>query len=263
VGSWQNKKKVNKQMPELEECTGYKYIKETVYKRDSIKRMVRPAIAEVSTFKKYPDAERIELPRDWTLKEARISPLLQNRRSLRKYLMEPITLGELAFMLWASQGVTAKSGNYSFRTAPSGGALYPVETYFSANLVEDLDPGLYHFDIENFALDKICADDQAEAVAAACMNQKFMARSAVTFIWSAVFRRSMSKYGNRGMRYVLLDAGHICQNILIAAEAISSGGCPVAAFYDDEMNNLLGLDGSEETVIYAASIGKKISSDKQ
>jgi len=245
-------------MPELEECTGYKYIQETGYRRDTIKQMVRPAIAEVSTFKKYPDAEKVELPRNWSLKEARVTPLLQNRRSLRKYLMEPITLGQLAFMLWASQGITAKSGNYSFRTTPSGGALYPVETYFSANLVEDLDPGIYHFDVENFALDKVRADDKAEAVASACMNQKFMARAAVTFLWSVIFRRSMSKYGNRGMRYILLDAGHICQNTLTAAEAIGSGGCPVAAFYDDEVNALLGLDGNEETVIYAAAVGKKV-----
>lgn len=250
-------------MPELGECTGYKYIKETEYRRDTIKKMVRPAIAEVATFKKYPDAEKVELPRSWALKEARITPLLQNRRSLRKYLMEPITLGELAFLLWAGQGITAKSGNYSFRTSPSGGALYPVETYFSANLVEDLEPGIYHFDVENFALDRIRAEDQAEAVAAACLDQKFMARSAVSFLWTVIFRRSMSKYGNRGLRYVLLDAGHICQNTLVAAEATGCGGCPVAAFYDDEVNDLLGLESSEETVIYAASIGKKIVPAKQ
>ena len=250
-------------MPELEECTGYKYIQETAYHRDSIKEMVRPAIAQVETFKKYPNTEKIELPRTWTLKEARITPLLQKRRSLRKYLMEAMSFEELAFILWASQGITGKSGNYSFRTTPSGGALYPIETYFSANLVEDLDPGIYHFDVENFALDRIRDDDQAEAVAKACMNQKFMARSAVTFLWSAVYRRSMSKYGNRGMRYVLLDAGHICQNTLIAAEATGCGGCPVAAFYDDEVNAILGIDSKEETILYAASVGKKIVPVKQ
>ncbi len=250
-------------MPELEGCTGYKYINETAYHRDTIKETLRPAIAQVDTFKQYPDAEKIELPRNWTLKEARITPLLQKRRSLRKYLMEPISFDELAFILWASQGITGKSGDYSFRTTPSGGALYPVETYFSANFVEDLDPGIYHFDVEKFALDKIRDGDQAEAVASACMNQKFMARSAVTFLWSAVYRRSMSKYGNRGLRYVLLDAGHICQNTLIAAEATGCGGCPVAAFYDDELNALLGLDEKEETMLYAASVGKKIVAEKQ
>ncbi len=244
-------------MPELSDCTGYQYIRETAYDRETIKQIRRPAIAEVDTFKKYPDAEKIKLPTEWKLKEARITPLLQKRRSLRKYETESVSLEELAFMLWASQGITAKSGSYSFRTTPSGGALYPVETYFSANLVEDLDPGLYHYDVENFSLDRLSETDSAEAVAAACLNQKFMAHSAVSFLWSAVIRRSMSKYGNRGMRYILLDAGHICQNLVVAAEATGNGACPVAAFYDDEVNKLLGLDPKEETVLYAASVGKR------
>ncbi len=247
-------------MPELEECSGYEYLRETAYDRVTIKEARRPAIGQVPPFKKYPDAEKVELPRTWRLKEARIAPLLQQRRSLRHYLMEPILLEELAFMLWASQGITAKSGNYSFRTSPSGGALYPVETYLSANLVKGLRPGLYHFDVETFSLDRLSSEDSAEAVAAACLNQKFMAQSAVSFLWTAVFRRSMSKYGNRGMRYILLDAGHICQNTLTAAEAIGCGGCPVAAFYDDEVNDLLHLDPLEETMLYAAAVGKKADS---
>ena len=244
-------------MAELEECSGYSYLKETVYNRDTIKAIKRPAIAQVPTFKMYPEAEKVELPRSWRLTEARITPLLQNRRSLRRYLMEPIQLEELAFMLWASQGTTAKSGEYSFRTVPSGGALYPVETYFSANFIEGLAPGLYHFDVENFSLDRLTNQDCAAAVAAACLDQKFMAQSAVTFLWTSVFRRSMSKYGNRGMRYILLEAGHICQNLLIAAEAADCGGCPVAAFYDDEINDLLQLDPEEESILYAAAVGKK------
>lgn len=244
-------------MPELEQCSGYTYLRETAYERATIKTLQRPAIAQVSTFKKYPKAEKVELPRNWQLNEASIAPLLQNRRSLRRYLMEPMKLEELAFILWASQGITAQSGNYSFRTAPSGGALYPIETYLSVNFVEDLDPGLYHFDVENFSLDRLTKEDSAEAVAAACLNQKFIGQAAVSFLWSAVFRRCMTKYGNRGMRYVLLDAGHICQNILLAAEATGCGGCPVAAFYDDEVNDLLQLDPAEESMLYAAAVGKR------
>ncbi|MBU1137591.1 MAG: SagB/ThcOx family dehydrogenase [Proteobacteria bacterium] len=247
-------------MPELEECSGYNYLKETAYDRATVKTIKRPAIAQAATFKAYPEAAKVELPRIWQLAEARITPLLQKRRSLRRFMMEPIKLEELAFMLWASQGITAKSGDYSFRTAPSAGALYPVETYLSANLVEGLDPGLYHFDVENFSLDRLSSEDSAEAVAAACLDQKFMAQSAVCFLWSAVFRRCMTKYGNRGIRYVLLDAGHICQNLLVAAEATGCGGCPVAAFYDNEMNDLLQLDPGEESVLYAAAVGKKVVS---
>ena len=244
-------------MPELENCSGFKYLQETAYNRETIKSFTRPAIAEVPTFKSYPEAEKIQLPRNWHLAEARITPLFQSRRSLRRFLMEPITMEELAFMLWSTQGITAKAGKYSFRTTPSGGALYPIETYFSANLIEDLEPGLYHFDVENFALDRISAKDSAETVAATCMNQKFMAESAVTFLWTAVYRRCMSKYGNRGMRYILLDCGHICQNLLLAAEATGCGGCPVAAFYDDEVNELLQIDSNEETIIYSAAVGKR------
>ncbi len=249
-------------MPELEECTGYQYLRETAYDRETIRQVKRPAIAQVETFKKYPDAEKVQLPRNWQLKEARITPLLQNRRSLRKYEEKPVTLEELAFMLWASQGITAKSGSYSFRTVPSAGALYPVETYISANQVEGLEPGLYHFDVENFCLHRLSDSDSAEAVATACLDQKFMARSAVIFLWSAVIRRCMSKYGNRGMRYILLDAGHICQNLLMAAEATGNGGCPVAAFYDDEVNELLSLDPKEESMLYAAAVGKKLAVKK-
>jgi len=250
-------------MPELSECSGYRYLRDSAYDRETIRHIRRPAIEQVDTFKRYPDAETIKLPTDWTLKEARITPLLQKRRSLRKYENESVSIEELAFMLWASQGITASSGNYTFRTAPSGGALYPIETYFSANRVEDLNPGLYHFDVENFSIDRLTTTDSAEAVAAACLNQKFMAQAAVSFLWSAVIRRSMSKYGNRGMRYILLDAGHICQNLVIAAEATGNGACPIAAFYDDEVNALLGLDPEEETVLYAAAVGKRVAPKKQ
>jgi SagB-type dehydrogenase family enzyme len=90
-----------------------------------------------------------------------------------------------------------------------------------------------------------------------CLDQDFIGQAAVTFFWTAIFRRSMAKYGERGLRYLFLDAGHICQNLLLAAESLSCGGCPVAAFYDQEANALLGLDGRNEAVIYAASIGRK------
>ncbi len=246
-------------MPDLEECSGVRYLRETTYTRETIKEIQRPAIAQVETFKEYPDAKKIKLPTNWSLDEARITPLVQKRRSLRKYEPEDVTFDELAFMLWASQGITAKSGDYSFRATPSGGALYPIETYLSANRVEGLAPGLYHFDPRNFCLEQLRDKDCGKEVAACCLDQTFMGNAAVGFLWSAVIRRCMSKYGNRGMRYIFLDAGHICQNLLVAAEATGNGGCPVAAFYDDELNALIDLDASEETTIYAAAVGKRKS----
>ncbi len=236
---------------------GIQYIHDTSFTRKTIRSLSRNDIVEVSPFKRYPKADKIELPRAWDLEEARIIPILQNRRSLRKYSSENLTLGELSFMLWASQGTTAQAGKYLFRTAPSGGALYPVETYLSVHRVEDLEPGLYHFDSELFQLERLTQLSVGEQLASACLNQKFIASSAVSFIWSCVYHRNMNKYRDRGLRYILLDAGHICQNLLIGAEALGCGGCPVAAFFDDELNSILDIDPERETALYLASVGKK------
>ncbi len=230
------------------------------FDRLSIETRHKPAIAKVETFKSYPQAQKISLPRTWSLAEEHLTPLLQHRRSLRKYSTEPISLEHLAFLLWASQGITGQAGKYLFRAAPSAGALYPVETYISVHSIQGLAAGLYHFDAEYFALDRLRQQDEAEAVAQACLDQKFIARAAVLFLWTGVFRRAMSKYGDRAMRYILLDAGHICQNLLLAAEAIDCGGCPVGAFYDNDLNQLLQIDGEEESILYAAAVGGKILS---
>jgi SagB-type dehydrogenase family enzyme len=244
-------------MPELKECSGFQYLKGTRFDRRTIQERHRPFIAEVETFKRYPRAGKVALPRTWQLTEEHLSPLIENRRSVRKYAQEPLSLEHLAFLLWASQGVTGQAGRYLFRSTPSAGALYPVETYLSAHSVAGLAAGLYHFDVEHFALDPLTEGDQAEAVARGCLDQAFMAQAPVVFLWTGVFRRAMHKYGNRGVRYILLDAGHICQNVMIAAEAVGCGSCAVAAIYDSEINGLLGIDGEDETILYAASVGKK------
>jgi len=236
---------------------GIQYILETSFNRSTIQQIKRHEIVEVAPFKKYPKAEKLELPRKWDLEEARIIPLLQNRRSLRKYSSTPASIHDLAFMLWASQGITAQAGKYFFRTSPSGGALYPIETYLSIHSINNVQAGLYHFDPELFQLERLTENSMADDIAKGCLNQKFVGLSAVTFIWSGVFYRNMNKYGDRGLRYILLDAGHICQNVLMAAEAVGCGGCPVAAFFDDELNSILNIDGDEESVLYLASIGKK------
>jgi SagB-type dehydrogenase family enzyme len=246
-------------MPELKETSGFQYLNGTRFDRRTLHNRQRPVIAETDTFKRYPQSQKIALPRKWDLEEERLIPLLQNRRSLRKYGAEPLSLEHLAFLLWAAQGITAQSGRYLFRTTPSAGALYPIETYLHAHSVQGLHPGLYHFDVEHFALDRLTDQDQAEAVAHACLDQGFMAQAPVIFLWTGVFRRAMHKYGDRGMRYILLDAGHVCQNMLTAAEAVGCGGCPVAALYDGEVNQLLRIDEEEESILYAAAVGRRIA----
>lgn len=242
----------------LEESLAADFFRKTSFSRKTIRSMPRPEYHPSEPFKTYPDSKKILLPRTgWDLSEARIIPLLQKRRSLRRFSNAQVSLADLAVMLWGAQGITAQAGSHLFRTAPSAGALYPVETYIIVHNVEKLQKGIYHFDVRSFQLELIDEGDFSRQVAAAFLDQEFMAQAAVNVIWTAVATRNMSKYGDRGGRYLMLDAAHICQNLIIAAEAVNCGSCPIAAFYDDEVTNLLDIDGFTELPVYAASIGKK------
>jgi SagB-type dehydrogenase family enzyme len=165
----------------------------------------------------------------------------------------------LATLLWGTQGITLHASSYQFRTAPSAGALYPVETYLSVHNVEDLESGIYHFNVADFALEKIRSQDYADFLTAAALDQGMVAKGAVLFIWTAVFLRALWKYRDRCVRYVCMDAGHIAQNLQLAATALGLGCCPIGAFYDDEINGVIRVDGEEETTIYLAAVGKVTS----
>jgi len=243
-------------MDNLKQSLGYKYLQDTKFDPQSILRMGRLEIYPTEPFKKYSDTEKIMLPTDWE-KDSSLQKVLQGRRSNRRYRDLPLSIQDLAMLLWAGQGITGRAGSYFFRSAPSAGALYPIETYLAINNVETVAAGLYHFQAAELCLEKIGSGFQGETVAQAALGQDFLAKAGVVFIWSAVLRRNFAKYGHRGLRYVLMDVGHICQNILLAAEALNLGACPVAAFYDDELNRLLNLDGEEESVVYLASVGSK------
>jgi len=242
---------------------GAAFLLQTRLDRATIGRQTRRHDTPVETkpvepFKSYPQAPTIPLPRSsWQLSEARIMKLLQRRRSVRRFGVEPISLEDVAFLLWAGQGVTARAGSHLLRTSPSAGALYPIETYVSVQRVGSLAAGIYHFNVERFELELLTPGCQGARLAEAFLGQSFIDHAAVCLLWSAVTGRSVNKYGERGIRYLLLDAAHICQNALLAAEALDLGGCPVAAFYDQEVNRLLAIDGIEETTLYGAAIGRR------
>jgi len=243
-------------MDDLKNSLGYRYLQETKFDEQTLQRRARLDIAPAPPFKQYAEADKIKLPTDWEM-EKRLHETLQYRRSWRRYADRPLSMENLAMLLWAGQGISGRAGSFFFRTAPSAGALYPVETYLSVQNVESLSPGLYHFQPADFSLETMRKGAVGKQVAEAALGQSFMARAGVVFIWSAILRRNFSKYGHRGLRYVMMDAGHICQNLLLAAEGLELGACPVAAFYDDRLNRLLGLDGEEESVIYMAAVGAK------
>ncbi len=244
-------------MPDLKKSLGYTYLQQTKFSPEGLQNQLRPHIAPAAEYKQYPDAEIITLPRDFFPGDVNLWDLLQKRRSCRKFGNQECTIKELALLLWAGQGLTAQAGSYFFRTAPSAGALYPIETYLAIQGIDDIPPGLYHFDVKGFQLEQLIPEPIGKQLSQACLNQNFIAQAPVVFIWTTILRRNMSKYGHRGMRYICLDAGHICQNVILAAEAIGFGACPVAAFFDDEVNDILDLDGEEESTLYLAPVGPR------
>ena len=181
-------------------------------------------------------------------------PSIAQRRSVRDYAPKPLTLHELSQLLWASQGVTAP-GEYALRAAPSAGALYPIETYLVVNNVAGLEPGVYHYRVPDHKLELLqraaCGRDLAEAA----LGQEMCASAAVVFVWTAIIQRSRWKYGQRAYRYIYLDAGHIAAHVSLAAVALGLGSCQIAAFFDDEVNAVVQVDGESEFAVYMTSVG--------
>ncbi len=183
--------------------------------------------------------------------------MLQRRRSRRHYKPgETLTQNHLSTLLWATQGITGRYGDSLFRTAPSAGGLFPVETYLNVRAIKGLDPGIYHFRPHTFDLEFLKKGDCSQALAQAALGQTIVLGAQVTFVWSAVLERAKWKYRERAYRYIYLDAGHIAQNLYLAGEALGLGICAIGAFFDDEANGIIGIDGTDETVIYMATVGK-------
>lgn len=207
------------------------------------------------TYKRYPKTPKFEL--DPPSKDGGM-PLweaINRRRSIRNFSNRPMNKSTLAQLLWASQGITSKAMGFEFRAAPSAGALYPVETYLAIHNVEGMEPGVYHFGVENHELEQLAAGDFREAIASAALDQDMAYSACVVFVWTAVFARSKWKYDQRAYRYAYLDAGHIAQNIALAAVSSSMGSCQIGALYDDEVNSVVGADGEEESVLYMTAVG--------
>lgn len=193
------------------------------------------------------------------LKPVGLLALVTRRSSLRQYASTPLTQEELSFLLWCTQGIKeVHAPTATLRTVPSAGARHAFETLLVVHRVDGLEPGLYQYDAADHRLRKLEADERiSRRVAQACYGQDFVGTSAVTFVWVAVPYRMNWRYGQRGYRYLHLDAGHVCQNLYLAAEAVDAGACAVAAFDDDALCSVLGLDGVEHFVIYVAAVGKR------
>ncbi len=200
-------------------------------------------------------------PEELALEPVNLRDLIEERRTVRNYPPTPLSLLELSHLLWCTQGVkTVREALATVRTVPSAGARHAFETYLLVNAVDELDPGVYRFlalDHQLQRLDLGENQDLTPRLTRACLNQEQVARSAVTFFWVAVAQRMTWRYGERGYRYLHLDAGHVCQNLYLAAQVIDCGVCAIGAYDDDALNRVLNLDSEEQFVIYAATVGKR------
>jgi SagB-type dehydrogenase family enzyme len=208
-------------------------------------------------YKNYPESTpKIKLPDVRFDKDANLWEAVLNRRSVRNYAPDlSLPLEILSTLLWATQGITADAGDFQLRSAPSAGGLYPIETYLSTRAVDGLERGIYHFRPNAFDLEFIKSGDFSQPLAQAALGQGMVAAAQVTFIWTAIVERSKWKYQQRAYRYIYLDAGHIAQNLYLAGTAEGLGICGIGALFDDAVNALIGVDGTEETVLYMASAG--------
>lgn len=235
---------------------GEEFQAQTKYRRGELPRGGLDRSGKPEAYKRYPLAPRVALSTPQAVGDAVLWDALAKRRSVRHFQAAPVSEAQLSLLLWAAQGITLRAEGYAFRTSPSAGALYPVETYVVVNAVEGVEPGLYHYGVEAHELERLQSGDMRAAVARAALDQNMASQAGIVFVWTAVFRRCKWRYRQRAYRYVYLDAGHIAQNVVLAALALGLGTCQVAALYDDEVNALLGVDGEEESVVYMTVVGR-------
>ena len=208
---------------------------------------------EITPTPSQEQAEVINLPEPQYDSDVSIEQSLLNRRSNRSYTGEPLTLQEVSQLLWAAQGITDARG---LRTAPSAGALYPLEVYLVAGDVEDLPPGVYRYEPDGHQLARIIDGDKRAELADAALAQSWVQEGAVSVVFTAVYERTTGKYGDRGIRYVHIEVGHAAQNLCLQATAMGLGAVTVGSFNDEEVTKLLNLSGDEQP-LYIIPIGRK------
>ncbi len=243
----------------MKSTVGSTFIEKTCYQHlgESDQRLGVPQ--PPLTRRAAPDAVIHDLPVIPEQMKRDLVKLIADRRSLRRFSERIISLKDLAWLLWSTQGVTREiQGKATFRTVPSAGARHAFETLLMINKVEGLTPGLYRYMAMEHKLEQISLDPGlCDAVCEGCLGQTFVTQTAVTFLWVADVQRMCWRYQERGYRYLLLDAGHVCQNLYLAAEAIDCGVCAIAAYDDHKLNQITGCDGVDDFVIYVAGLGPK------
>jgi len=226
---------------------------------DQQKGVPRPAPEK--PFPAYAKLVNLVSPDKLTVGNVPVIEVIRKRRSRRRFTEQSLTLEELSYLLWATQGITrvteVPDGLTTFRTVPSGGSRHSFETYLAVDRVDGVQPGIYRYlPLEHKLLFVREDPDLMQKMVDACCGQEFVRQSAVVFVWSAIPYRMEWRYTVVSHKIIAIDAGHVCQNLYLAAESIGAGTCAIGAYFQDEMDNLFGLDGEDEFTIYAAPVGK-------
>ncbi|OHE58868.1 MAG: nitroreductase [Thermodesulfovibrio sp. RBG_19FT_COMBO_42_12] len=198
-------------------------------------------------------SEIIKLPEPAYKSNTLVEEALLERRSVRDYKDKPLTLAEVSQLLWAAQGITGSGG---LRTAPSAGALYPLEVYIFIGNVKDLLGGIYKYRPHKHELGMVVKGDKRNELYRAALSQSSVRDAPVVIVFSAVYERTTVKYGERGIRYVHMEAGHAAQNIFLQSVSLDLGAVVIGAFYDDEVKKIMKMPDREQP-LYIMPVGKK------
>jgi SagB-type dehydrogenase family enzyme len=213
--------------------------------------------------KPYPKtARRIALPpfdKFGELGRMDLASAIRNRESRRTYRAEPLTIEELSFLLWATQGIKQRiDSGHASRTVPSAGCRHAFETYLCVLNIRGVDQGIYRYlPLEHQLLFEFTEENLNLKIVQAVLGQPYPGKAGVTFIWTAIPYRMEWRYGVAAHKVIAIDAGHVCQNLYLACEAIGAGTCAIAAYDQEGVDELLRIDGDDESTIYLASVGRR------
>jgi len=209
----------------------------------------------VELYKAYPGARIVALPEPRLEVGLPTARAIATRRSTRSYSGQPITLDELSRFLFLTSGISSDKFGNARRTAPSSGALYPIEVYPIVHNIDGMERGVYHYAYREHALELVRAEDMRGRVVEQGLGQEFLGQCGAVLFVTMILQRMRPKYQDRSYRYGLLEAGHVGENAYLAATEMGLGACGIGAFMDDAMNEMLGVDGVEEAVVYMLAVG--------
>jgi SagB-type dehydrogenase family enzyme len=197
---------------------------------------------------------KVPLSRDLDVDGVAVEKTISSRRSERRYSGKKMSVAELSHILYYACGITDRRDG--LRAAPSAGATYPIEVYPVITNVEDLTTGVYRYAVTDHQLEVVHEGDFGRDMVRAAFGQSFLGEANAVLVLSAIFYRTQRRYGERGNRYILIEAGHIAQNACLIATSMGLGSCVVGAFDDTAFNRLVGADGKNESVLYLVAVGK-------